>query len=182
MQQINTNKTIIEKTKGWIERVVIGCNFCPFARKVFVEQSIHYEVISAANLQAQLAGILSEMERLDRHPEIETSLLIFPDQYPDFEDYLDLLSLAVGLLSAHGYEGVYQVASFHPKYIFAQSTEDDPANFTNRSPYPMLHLIRESSLSAAIEAYPDVEKVPERNIAFARMMGFEKMKRLMDGR
>ncbi|MFT5264069.1 MAG: hypothetical protein ACI8YQ_002813 [Polaribacter sp.] len=173
-------QTIITESKSWVERVVIGCNFCPFARKAFIENKIHFEVVHSEALNDQLESILLELQRLDSRDDLETTLILFPSQFLEFESYLDFVSLAEGLLVAHDYEGVYQIASFHPNYIFAGSDEDDPANFTNRSPYSMVHLLRESSVSKAVDLYPDVDAIPERNIDFARKKGLEGMKKLLE--
>ncbi|MFT4665711.1 MAG: hypothetical protein ACI9XB_002668 [Gammaproteobacteria bacterium] len=173
-------QTIITESKSWVERVVIGCNFCPFAGKAFIENKIHFEVVHSEALNDQLESILLELQRLDSRDDLETTLILFPSQFLEFESYLDFVSLAEGLLVAHDYEGVYQIASFHPNYIFAGSDEDDPANFTNRSPYSMVHLLRESSVSKAVDLYPDVDAIPERNIDFARKKGLEGMKKLLE--
>lgn len=179
MRDQNKQDHIISETKSWVERVVIGCNFCPFAGKAFINNRIHFEVIDGKSIKEHLESVLSELLRLDERDDLETTLIIFPNQFVNFEDYLDFVSLSDGLLAAHDYEGVYQIASFHPAYLFAQSNEDDPANFTNRSPYPMIHLLREDSVSKAVDLYPDVDEIPERNIAFAREKGLEGMKLLL---
>jgi uncharacterized protein len=170
----------IQQSKAWIQQVVIGCNFCPFAGKAFVDNKIHFTLVSASDLKGQLEAVLLELQRLDEREDLETTLLIFPTQLADFEAYLDFVSLSEGLVTAHDYEGIYQVASFHPQYIFSGSDESDPANYTNRSPYPMLHLLRESSISRAVDLFPDVESIPENNIAFARNKGLEAMKELLN--
>jgi len=179
MKNKSKQEAIISKTKSWVERVVIGCNFCPFAGKAFIEKKIHFELVQANSIKLQLESVLLELQRLDERSDLETTLILFLDKFSDFESYLDFLSLAEGLLAAHDYEGVYQIASFHPEYIFAGSDEDDPANYTNRSPYPMIHLLREESVSKAVDLYPDVDGIPERNIAFARNKGLEAMKKLI---
>ena len=117
--------------------------------------------------------------RLDKDDQIETSLLAYPDAFYDFETYLGLVELAEDLLIEQGYEGVYQLASFHPDYRFAETAEDDPANYTNRSPYPMLHLLRESAVEKALENYSQPERIPQRNIETARTMGLEKMQQML---
>ena len=109
---------------------------------------------------------------------IETTLIIFPNHFADFEDYLDLVDLVEDLSVEQGYEGVYQIASFHPEYCFAGAEEEDPANYTNRSPYPMLHLLREESITRAVEHYKDPEGIPERNMAFAKKKGLQYMQLL----
>jgi uncharacterized protein len=167
--------TVITQTANWVKSVVIGCNFCPFAAKALLKNSIRYVVQSHAPTEKCLAVLVEEMQHLDTNPEVETTLLIFPNDFVDFEDYLDLVALAEELVEAEGYEGVYQVASFHPEYCFEGAATDDAANYTNRSIYPMLHLLREDSLSAAIDHFPDVEGIPDRNIQFARRKGLQQM-------
>ena len=171
---------IIERTKKWIVDVVIGCNLCPFAANVLKKQALFYKVETSNDLNECLDSFVNEMERLDNEEMIDTSLLIFPGAFEKFDDYLNLLSLAEGLLKKKGYEGIYQVASFHPLYLFAGSNEDDAANYTNRSIYPMLHLLREESIDRALENYKEPESIPERNINFAREKGLVYMKMLRD--
>jgi hypothetical protein len=171
---------VIDRTKKWIIDVVIGCNFCPFAANVVKQQTIFYQVEENTALETCLASFVLEMERLDNDPAIETSFLIFPNAFQQFDDYLDLVSLAEELLRRKGYEGVYQVASFHPLYLFANSDENDPANYTNRSIYPMLQLLREESIDKALENYKDPESIPVRNINFAKEKGLAYMKMLRD--
>lgn len=168
----------IEQTRKWITEVVIACNFCPFAAKEVRQNSIHYQVETSTDITACLDAFLQECIRLDEQPAIATSLLIFTSGFARFDNYLDMVAMAETLLEKHGYEGVYQVASFHPLYIFADADANDAANFTNRSVYPMLHLLREDSMEKAIAGYPHPERIPDRNIAFARQKGMEYMKAL----
>jgi len=171
---------IIKRTRKWIIDVVIGCNFCPFAASVVKQQTIFYKVEENTEMNACLDSFVYEMKRLDNDAGIETSLLIFPNAFQKFDDYLDLVSLAEDRLKRNGYEGVYQVASFHPLYLFANSDENDPANYTNRSIYPMLHLLREESIDRALENYKSPGSIPVRNINFAREKGLVYMKMLRD--
>lgn len=166
-----STEQIIAHTKNWIIDVVIGCNFCPFASREVKNNSIHYQVEIATDLNACLQSFMKECERLDNNGNIETTLLIFPLAFQNFEDYLNLLEVAQKLLKKEGYEGIYQVASFHPLYIFEGSNENDAANFTNRSVYPMLHLLREEKVEEALQHYQNPEQIPERNIKFARDKG-----------
>jgi hypothetical protein len=175
-----TPEQIIGKTKKWIVDVVIGCNFCPFAANVIKQQKIFYKVEENTEMDACLDSFVHEMKRLDNDADIETSFLIFPNAFQRFDDYLDLLFLAEDRLKGNGYEGVYQVASFHPLYLFANSDENDPANYTNRSIYPMLHLLREESIDRALENYKSPESIPVRNINFAKEKGLAYMKILRD--
>ncbi|MFN0173219.1 MAG: DUF1415 domain-containing protein [Saprospiraceae bacterium] len=173
-----TESAVIAQTTQWINSVVIGCNFCPFAAKAVLRQSIRYVVLQETTIENALEALVDELRFLDRTEDIETTLLIFPKHFADFEDYLDLVELAENLSIEQGYEGVYQIASFHPDYCFAGADEDDPANYTNRSPYPMLHLLREDSISKVLDHYIDPEGIPDRNIAFAQGKGLKYMQLL----
>ena len=174
------HSTIIHQTQNWVRSVIVGLNFCPFAKRELERQSIHYQVSDNADLEACLHELIDECQRLDKHPEIETTLLIFAKGHHAFDDYLHLVELANALLIQQGYEGKYQLASFHPDYCFEGENETDAANYTNRSPYPMLHLIREASLEKALDNYPDPESIPERNIALARSKGLVEMKAMRE--
>jgi len=175
---MNTTATIVEQTKKWIARVVIGCNFCPFASRELKRNSIHYQVELSGDLPICVQSFMDECVRLDKDETIETTLLIFPNAFQSFDDYLDLLDLAERKLRKSGYEGIYQVASFHPFYRFADAPENDPANYTNRSVYPMLHLLREQTIEKVLEHYDEPEQIPVRNIQFARDKGLAYMKML----
>ena len=171
---------IISQTKKWITDIVVGCNFCPFAAREIKQNRVHYQVEAATELSICLESFLQECMRLDKEKEIETTLLIFPNAFQSFDNYLALVGLAEKLLREKDYKGIYQVASFHPLYRFAGSQADDAANYTNRSLYPMLHLLREESIEQVLERYPDPEQIPERNIRFAREKGTAYMKMLRD--
>ena len=144
------------------------------------QQTVHYQVETGTSLNLCLESSVTETTRLDNEINIETSFLIFPNAFAKFDDYLDMISLAEKLLKQNGYEGIYQLASFHPLYVFANTTENDPANYTNRSVYPMLHFLREASIDKALEHYKDPENIPGRNIDFAREKGLTYMKMLRD--
>jgi len=169
------NKTVIRQTKKWLSAIVIAHGLCPFAKKEFDNDRIHYAVIEAESLEVQLEQLILECEILNNDPDRETSLLIFPRSLSDFDNYLDILELATALLKAQGYEGIYQLASFHPDYRFEGSEPNDPANYTNRSPYPMLHILREASVEMALKNYPNPEKIPERNIELTQHLGLKFM-------
>ena len=171
-------------TQKWLLDVVIGHNFCPFAKREFDGGRIHYSVIEGLDLEAQLERVLAECAALDDDANRETSLLIFPDTLADFDDYLDMLSIATDLLTAQGYDGIYQLASFHPDYQFEGAGSDnvgpdDASHYTNRSPYPMLHILREASVTAAVERHPNAEGIPARNIEHARELGVPVLKALL---
>jgi uncharacterized protein len=177
---MDTAETIIGQTRRWIMDVVIGCNFCPFAAREIKMDHIHYQVETATAPDICLQSFLQECIRLDREESVATTLLIFPNAFQQFDDYLDIVSLAEKILKKSGYEGTYQVAGFHPLYRFANTTADDAANYTNRSIYPMLHLLREDRLEQALLHYPHPEQIPERNIRFARAKGEDYMKTLRE--
>lgn len=171
---------VIQQTKKWIETVVVGCNFCPFATHVIQRDAVHYTVQSS-KLAATCFGTLSgEIDRLSSDSSIETSFLIFPNAVPVFEDYLELVTVAEKWMKQKKFDGVYQLASFHPLYLFANSETDDAANYTNRAIYPMLHLLRESSIDKALRHYKDAQNIPAHNIDFARKKGVVYMKMLRD--
>jgi hypothetical protein len=177
---LNSEEQIIHQTKKWVTDVVVGCNFCPFAAKEIRQNTVHYQVETSTSIEVCLESFIRECYRLDENKNIETSFLILPQAFERFDDYLDLVSLAEQLLKQEGYEGIYQVASFHPLYCFANASPDDAANYTNRSVYPMLHLLREESIEQALLRYADPLAIPERNVQFAREKGIEYMKMLRD--
>ena len=174
-----TDETIIEQTKKWITDVVVGLNFCPFAARELRRNSIAYDVIRSASSTTVLVALATAMKEMNASPEIETRFLLLPQGFGRFSAYLKLVSSTTQLIKSSGYEGVYQVASFHPQYFFAGSRPTDAANYTNRSPHPMLQILREESVSRAVASYPDTHKIPERNTAFAREKGLTAMQALL---
>jgi len=174
------NKTAIaQQTKHWLEKVVIGLNFCPFAKREVLRDSIRYVVSDKADLKEVLLELIEELKFLDANPSTETTLLIYPTLFADFEDYLDLVGMGQDFLRQLNYEGIYQLASFHPKYQFGGTELDDASNFMNRSPYPILHLLLEESIEAALEHYDAPEEIPERNIKVAEQQGFKVLQQLL---
>lgn len=178
--QTSTTEQVIERTKKWITNVVIGCNFCPFAAREVKQNTIHFQVENRTGIKACLHSFEAECVRLDNEANIETTLLIFPKAFLRFRDYLGLVTLAENLIKNKGYKGIYQVATFHPDYAFAGSPINDAANYTNRSIYPMLHLLREASIENALKRYSNSEDIPKHNISFARDKGTAYMKMLRD--
>ncbi|KAA3621580.1 MAG: DUF1415 domain-containing protein [Bacteroidetes bacterium] len=168
----------INPTRNWVRSVIIGLNFCPFAKREFDRETIRYAVLKG-KVEDCLESLILECDLLNGDETVETTLVILPEGFESFDDFLDFLDLSNDLLHQQGYEGVFQLASFHPDYCFQGVPKDDPANFTNRSPFPMLHIIREASLEKAIAFHPDPEGIPERNIELARQMGEEKLKKLL---
>ncbi|PAU76905.1 hypothetical protein CK498_13110 [Halomonas salipaludis] len=161
----------VAATRRWVEQFVVGHRVCPFAAREVEAGRVRYLAVSAADWTALLTTLVEECRRLDESAQIETTLLVIADGAEDFDDYLDLLALAETLLADQGYEGVYQLASFHPDYCFADAEPEAAENYTNRSPWPLLHLLREASLSAVLEHHPDPEAIPERNMALMAELG-----------
>lgn len=169
----------IAQTQRWIKSVVIDCNFCPFAARVYNNQTIHYSVSDTVDLKNALSITSELFGLLDQDLKTETAFLIFTEGFSDFDDYLSLVKKTDRLLVKGGYEGIYQVASFHPDYCFQDAVDDDPANYTNRSPYPMLHFLREESVEKALKFFTHPERIPENNMAFAREKGLSYMQMLL---
>ena len=171
---------IIAQTQVWLERAVIGLNLCPFAKSVFVKKQVRYALTAASTADELLAELESELTRLaETDPaELDTTLLIHPQAMTDFLDYHFFLAEVDALNRNLGYDGIFQIASLHPQYEFAGSEPDDIANFTNRSPYPTLHLLRESSIDRAVAAFPDAADIFERNIETMERLGHEGWKKL----
>jgi len=172
-----SDEKIIQQTKRWMDEIVVGLQLCPFAKKVMRDDAVGYTIIESKNLEHHLQSLADIFQQLDNNKSIETSLLIFPHAYPSFENYLELLLLANILLEDMNYTGTYQLASFHPHYLFDGTTENDASNYSNRSPYPMLHILRESSVEQAIENFDAIDDVPETNIKKLTDIGYESMHR-----
>jgi len=171
---------IITTTKKWLVTVVIEHNFCPFAKRELQRESIRYVVLEDVPVENWLEELMVECSRLDEDKSIETTLLILPNSLKVFDDYLGFLELANSLMIQEGCEGYYQLASFHPEFCFEGADDSDAANYTNRSPYPMLHLLREEGLEKALENVDAPEMIPERNIALARGLGKAVMQDTLD--
>ena len=176
----SSTQNVVQQTKNWIDEIVVGLTLCPFAAPVVNNKSIDYVVADSDNTEQHLLQLSECFSLLDEQAEIETSLLIFPQSYREFDDYLELVHLASLLLEDLGYSGTYQLASFHPDYLFADSAEDDASNFSNRSPYPMLHILRESSIEKAVLSYRDIEQLPQANVKKLRQIGIENMQQKLD--
>ena len=172
----------IAATRRWLERVVIGLNLCPFAKAVHVKDQVRYVLSTATTPAALLEELASELLWLHATDPtvVDTTLLIHPQVLGDFLDYNDFLDQADAAVDALGLEGEIQVASFHPDYQFAGTAFDDVGNCTNRSPYPMLHLLREASVERAVAAFPDPDAIVERNLATLEKLGIEGFRRLLE--
>ncbi len=164
---------VVAATRAWIERVVIGLNFCPFAKAVYVKNQIRYAVSQAQNSGTLLDDLERELRILAQAaPQaVETTLLIHPQVLTEFLDYNDFLAVGDAAIKRLGLAGVLQIASFHPAYQFAGTTMHDVSNYTNRSPYPMLHILREASVTTAVAAFPEAKEIYQKNIETVRRLG-----------
>jgi hypothetical protein len=168
-------EAVLAGTRAWLERAVIGLELCPFAKAVYVGDRIRFAVSAARNEDALLEDLTRELSALHSTPEqrCETTLLIHPRVLADFMEYNAFLAVADRKVDLLGLRGEIQIASFHPRYQFAGTTPDDIGNYTNRSPYPMLHLLREASIERAVAAMPDAAAIYERNIETLRRLGVD---------
>jgi hypothetical protein len=169
----DTDEAVLRDTRRWLERAVIGQNLCPFAKAVHVKNQIRWVVSQATDEQGLMDDLVRELRLLadTDSDEIDTTLLIHPHVLADFLDYNDFLELAEAAVAELDLEGELQVASFHPDYQFADAPVDDASHSTNRSPYPTLHLLRESSIDRAVAAFPEADAIFERNIETLRKLG-----------
>jgi uncharacterized protein len=176
---MNNAETVVLDTKRWLERAVIGLNLCPFAKAVHVKGLIRYAVSEATTAPELLVDLKNELNSLANMAvdgvsiAYDTTLLIAPYYLQDFLDFNDFLGKADKLLTKMKLEGTLQLANFHPQYQFAGTEPDDITNFTNRAPYPTLHLLRESSIDQAVEAFPEAEAIFEVNMATMKRLGVE---------
>lgn len=168
-----TANNIIQQTENWVNEFIIKYNICPFAEHVVTKQLIEYCVIKDTSIEDCLLQMIEQLLKLDSSKNTETALLIFPYSVDDFDSYLEFLAIANQLIEDQGLSDDYQLASFHPDYCFAGEDKIDAANFTNRSPWPMLHLIRQSSIEQGLKFYQHPEQIPIRNIKLTRELGYE---------
>jgi hypothetical protein len=171
----DSNDTILDATRHWLTRAVIGLNLCPFAKAVYVKNQIRYVISEATDMEGVLMNLETELRTLaDADPAlIDTTLLIIPHALADFLEYNDCLFFADRMLQQLRLEGMLQIASFHPRYQFQGNGPDDIENYTNRAPYPILHLLREASIERAVDAFPDAADIYERNEETMRRLGPE---------
>ena len=176
-----TPQDAISATRNWLRDIVIGLNLCPFAGLPFRKNTIRYQVSHAKTTDALLADLVEALIVLHRADpdDIATTLLIIPYMLQDFADYNDFLTVADATLCELELEGIIQIASFHPKYQFAGCDPDALANFTNRAPYPILHLLREDDVSRAVATHPAIERIPEDNIQRLQSLGEVQIKALL---
>ncbi len=176
-----SDEEVLAATRRWLEQAVIGLNLCPFAKSVYVKDQVRLVVSRARHLDAFLDDLDRELELLKTTPaeQVDTTLLVHPALFPDFMVFNDFLNVADDVLVEHELEGVIQIAPFHPGFVFEGEDEGNMSHFTNRSPYPTLHLIREESLEKAIESFGDTDVIFERNIEVLRKLGPQGWQRLI---
>jgi len=170
---------IIDDTRCWLREVVVGLHLCPFAKRPLQQGRVRYSVSTATNSDGIYAELLDEFDHFLRQAttDAETALFIVPQGLQRFDDYLDLLHAAEAAIDAIGLSGTLQLASFHPDYRFADSDDDDAANYSNRSPWPMFHLLREELMEQALSSFPQPENIPRQNIRRLRQLGLAEMQR-----
>lgn len=170
----------IELVRRWVEQAVLGLGLCPFAGEPWHTGRVRLTVTEAASEQQLLDDLRVEVANLDQtDPELlETTLLIIPNLLRRFEDYNQFLNLADELCDTHGWTGRFQIASFHPDYQFEGTMPGDPENLTNRSPYPLLHVLREKTVSRALEEHPNPDQIPSTNIATLRALSDERRREI----
>ena len=187
--QANSNQTgagltdPAELTRRWLTNVVVGLKLCPFAAPVLQRGGLHIEVCDDESVDQLITAVLLQLDKIQQSDEstIATSLLVFSRGLVDFEQYWEFVELANDLLEEVGLEGIIQIASFHPNYCFEGVAEDDISHYTNRSPYPMLHFLREDQLAKAVAAYPGVELIPDNNIRCLQALGKSALLKLITG-
>jgi len=178
-QFVGDHGAIVEQTQNWVNQVIVRLNICPFAKAEVQAQTIHYHVQDKVPEQQLVANLLQQCAELDDNSKRATTLFILNIPSLGFYSYLDLLDHAEQMLVEQGYEGIYQLASFHPEYCFGGSESDDAANYTNRAPYPMFHLIREADITKALTTFLRPESIPDRNIEYTRRKGTPHMNNLL---
>jgi hypothetical protein len=178
--RLNTNNSIdpnaiTRSIENWVNKMVIGYQLCPFAANEWRNGRVRISVSQAETSNELLQHLRDEIERIIKNENIETTLVVHPYVLTEFDDFNDFLDLTDQLVETLHLNGVLQWASFHPDYQFANSEPTDPENYTNRSPYPVLQILREESLSRAIDRHPDIDQVPIDNMELMREIGCEKL-------
>ncbi len=179
MSDCAEQKMVRTAVQEWVRTVVVGLDLCPFARREVEANTIRYAIADARTEESLIERLAEELVFLQERNDVETTLLIHPQVLRDFESYNDFLGLCDELLDLMQLRGEFQIASFHPEYRFAGTAADAPENYSNRSPYPLLHILREASVERAIARHPDIESVPVRNVARLRDIGSSRLRKLI---
>ncbi len=178
--EIEVIKKVVKHVDSWLSEIVIELNLCPFAKREYISKHIRFQCSPARSEQELLQDLVVELALLKKSPEIETTLLIHPQVLQDFDQYNQFLGFAEQVIEQMNMQGIYQIASFHPDYQFADTEFDDAENYTNRSPYPLLHILRESSLEKAIEMHGNTAQIPEDNITLMNKLGAPEMAKRLE--
>ncbi|WP_439107294.1 DUF1415 domain-containing protein [Congregibacter sp.] len=173
------NDQALNACRRWIDSLVVRYNLCPFAKRELDSDSVAFTLSDADDEEGLLTALAQELQRLEDCPEIETAFIVHPKVLNDFYDFNDFLGRSDALLKQMKLEGIYQIASFHPHYQFAGTEPDDAENYSNRSPYPMLHLLREEGVERAVAGHPDIARIPEDNIRTLNRLGRERLQKLL---
>ncbi len=171
--------SIEQQIRAWLEKFVVGLNLCPFAAPVVSSEGLRIKICDATDIDTIMQSFLSELDLIQStlESDIATTLLVIPNALKDFEEYLDVIDLAEELLSEVGLEGVIQLASFHPSYQFAEEPAESASHFSNRSPYPLIHFLREEMVASALKSYANPEEIPTRNIKTLQTIGRDTIER-----
>ena len=171
--------SIEQQIRAWLEQIVVGLNLCPFAAPVVSSEGLRIKICDATDIDTIMQSFLSELDLIQStlESDIATTLLVIPNALKDFEEYLDVIDLAEELLSEVGLEGVIQLASFHPSYQFADEPAESASHFSNRSPYPLIHFLREEMVASALQNYANPEEIPTRNIKTLQAIGRDTIER-----
>ncbi len=180
-EQLPGQGQIVQHVQNWVDAFILGLKLCPFAPKAVKADGLRYQVSDASTEASLLQDLLTELVWLDRHPQHSSTLLIHPAVLSDFQAYNDFLDIADALVADYGYEGVYQLASFHPHYQYQDSEAQDAENFANRAPYPLLHILRETEVSEAIASHPNIHAVPIENQQRLAAVGYTELSALLRG-
>jgi len=175
-----SNLAPLELTRRWVERVVVGLDLCPFAARPLLQERVRFAQSGASDFEGILQAMLDEVAWIESGDGPETTLLVIPDGVADFDRFLDLVAAAEDLLDATGKSAEIQLAHFHPDYCFEDVPADDPGNLTNRSPLPVLHLLRRRDVAQAIEAHPAPEQIPVQNVDRLRRLGLQGVKAVLE--
>lgn len=162
----------------WLQEVVIGLNLCPFARRPFMADAVRIVTVESEQTAAILNNVQQELDYLTAHPEVETTIIVLTNALDDFFHYNDFMYVVDDWLWQNDYEGVYQIASFHPDYCFADEKANDVSNFTNRAPFPLLHILREDQLEDLLTRFADADEIPANNIRRLRQLSHEQLRTL----
>lgn len=174
-------EAVKKRTLDWVRRVVVGLNLCPFAQSAVNSGHLKLVIETSDDMASVLDALSAQFDELNNGSEEATVLFLLPNGFNHFDDYLDLVDLGNALIADLGHEGHLQMATFHPHYQFSESEFDDAANYTNRSPYPMLHLLQEVAVERAVDLHPDTDSIPQRNIELLRAMNTSQLLSLVDG-